>query len=169
MARDCDPRRRRDKFPNGSTVAPSRQRIGCFDSVPHCCDLIVRVKELPRNQRHNSERLADCHSDLPRCRHHVRLSVCYVWNPARRIWISRRHWRRTNWDLRAHRGLDGRPKPTSCCEVGGSVEPFWHARSDCCSRNRTNFSGARPRYLPTCAGTVVPRTTTWNSYPHFIP
>ena len=52
-----------------------------------------------------------------------------LWNLAGRFWLPCWHWGRANWDLRAHRGLDGCAKPAKCGEVGGSVESFWHARS----------------------------------------
>jgi len=121
-----------------------------------------------RDQYSNAERLADRHSNLPHRRYYVRLALSYVWNFARRICLACWNRRRINWNLCAHRGVDARVQPASCVEVGGRMESFWHARSDRCSGNGVNFSGARPRHLSACARAIVSRATDWNSHSHFI-
>ena len=98
-------------FPIPSGVAARNQRISCIDSVGHCSNRTIHVEESSGNQYSDAECLADRHSNLPRRWHNVHLSLCYAWNLAGRFWLPCWHWRRINWDLRAHRGLDGRAKP----------------------------------------------------------
>src|SRR4029450_7217692 len=116
----------------------------------------------------NTQRLADRHSNLPLRRHHVCPSLSYAWNTAGRICLSRKHWGRINWTVRARCGGNGRAKSASCFQVGGSVESFWYARFDRCSRDRAPFSGAGSQYLPSFARAVVPRTTAGNPHPHSV-
>src|SRR5262249_35275708 len=100
------------------------------DSGRGCCDRTLRVEDSPDDQYSYSERLADWPSDLSRRWHYVHLSLCYARNIAGGIWLPRRHWRRTNGNFCADRGVDSRATPAECCEVGDSLESFWHARSD---------------------------------------